>query len=240
VTTGARFLYSFAAVAAALLLQGCGDFPKDSQGTLERVRAGAPLKVGYSPSFPWVRAETGPDGPAGLEPDLIREWARENGIRLEWTQAGEGQIVEALAENELDVAVAGFTSASPHGAMIGMTQPYLTAPIVIAASPGSTLPDSYDGIEIRYDARRPEIAAAIAAVGAKPVAAGPRELRPIAAVYQPELAALGLQDSGEQLRTERRVIATAPSENALVLSLDRFLHARRAQIEQRLAAEAAR
>jgi hypothetical protein len=36
------------------------------------------------------------------------------------------------------------------------------------------------------------------------------------------------------------VIATAPSENALVLSLDRFLHARKDPIEQRLAAEVAR
>jgi len=224
------------ALALALLLHGCGEWPRDSQGTLDRVRAGAPLRVGYSIAHPWVHGGGYPDGPIGLEPDLIRDWARENRVRIQWVEGGESQLVEALANNELDVAVAGFTTRSPHGARMGTTQPYLKAPIVIGAVRGTPLPEDYDGVEIRYDARRPEFAAAISAIGAVPVPAAPGTLRPIAAVYRPELAVLGLQDTGEQLRTERRVIAAAPSENAIVLSLDRFLHARKRAIERQFGA----
>ncbi len=224
------------ALILVLLMQGCGEWPKDAQGTLDRVRAGGALRVGYSGALPWVHGGAAPDGPIGLEPDLIRQWAREHRVRIQWVEGGESQLVEALSNNELDVAVAGFTTSSPHGAMIGMTQPYLKAPIVIGAAPGTQLPEAYDGVEIRYDARRPDFAAAIAAIGATPVPAAPGGLRPIAAVYRPELGVLGLEDTGEQLRTEQRVIATAPSENALVLSLDRFLHARKQEIERQFGA----
>lgn len=222
-----------------LLLTGCGQFPRDAQDTLERAKSGVPLRVGWSAAEPWVR-RGGAEGPAGLEPDLIRDWAREEGVRLEWVEGGEGQIVEALQHNQADLAVAGLTMRTPHAASIGMTQPYLTAPIVIGAAPGVNVPDDWEGVQVRYDRRRPEFAAAVAAKKALPVPAAPGALRPYAAVYRPELPALGLSDTGTKLRTEKRVIASAPAENALALSLDRFLHARKAEIEARLASEARR
>jgi hypothetical protein len=61
-----------------------------------------------------------------------------------------------------------------------------------------------------------------------------------AAVYEPELGARGLRDTGKTLLTEKRVMAGAPAENALVLSLDKFLHERKAAIAGRVAAEARR
>ena len=230
----------FAGFALVAMLQGCGDFPRDSRDTLKRVEAGAPLRVGYSISEPWVRGGGSASGPAGVEPDLIRAWAREKGARIVWTQGSEGQLVEALAQNSVDVAVGGFLSTTPHGAMIGTTQPYLSAKIVIGAAPGAAAPEDWEKVPVRYDARRPEFAAAIAKAKAVPVAAGAGQLRPFAAVYEAELAALGLRPAGKTLRTEKRVIATAPAENALTLSLDRFLHPRKGAIEARLAAEARR
>jgi hypothetical protein len=71
-------------------------------------------------------------------------------------------------------------------------------------------------------------------------AADPGAMAPLAAAYAPELAARGLAPTGKTLRTERRVIATAPAENALALSLDRFLHGRGEEIGRLLAAEARR
>src|SRR5215207_4100543 len=75
-------------------------------------------------------------------------------------------------------------------------------------------------------------------LGAVPVAAEPEGMAPLAAAYAPELAALGLLPTGKTLATERRVVATAPAENALTLALDRFLLPRGEEIGQRLAAEA--
>jgi hypothetical protein len=121
-----------------------------------------------------------------------------------------------------------------------MTQPYLTSPIVIGASAGAIAPEDWKGIEVGYDGRRPQFAAAIAKAGAVPVAAPPGAPAPFAAVYRQELAALALSDTGKKLKTEKRVIAAAPAENALLLSLDEYLHAHKPRIEARVAAEARR
>ena len=228
------------ALGLALLLQGCGDFPKDSNETLKRAKAGEPLKVGYAAADPWVRDSGSPQGPGGIEPGLIREWAQANGARISWIKGGEGQLVEALGQNSVDMAVGGFLDNNPHGAMIGTTQPYLKVKIVIGAAAGATAPEDWKDVPVRYDARRPEFAAAIAQAKAVPVPSAPSQLRPFAAVYEPELPTLGLAATGKTLLTEKRVIATAAAENALTLSLDKFLHARKAAIEARLAAEAGR
>ncbi len=60
-------------LAAALALGGC-EYPRDPEGTLDRVRGGT-LRVGISPSEPWVTlAENEP--PAGVEVELVQEFAR--------------------------------------------------------------------------------------------------------------------------------------------------------------------
>ncbi len=226
-------------LALICLLGACSDFPKDAKETLEKARTGEPIIVGFSTSEPWV-GEAGPQGPSGIEPDLIRAWAQANGIRVDWIEGGETALVEALAQNNAHLALGGFLSNTPHGALIGTTQPYLTTPIVIGAAAGAVAPEDWEGVEVRHDGRRPEFAAAISKAGAVPVAAAPGALRPFAAVYRQELGALGLTDTGKTLKTEKRVIAAAAAENALVLSLDKYLHARKPQIEARVAAEARR
>lgn len=222
-------------LASLLPLTGCGDFPRDAKDTLKQVEAGRPLRVGWSTAEPWVKR--GPNGePAGLEPDLIRAWAAEHGMRVRWIEAGEAQLVEALGENTLDAAVAGFAKSAPWGARIGQTQPYLSPKLVIGARPGAGAPGDWDGVPVSYDPRRPQVAALIKAEGAVPVTGD----APFRAVYEPELGALGLISTGTTLITEQRTIAVPASENALALSLDRFLHARKGAIERRLAEEARR
>lgn len=227
--------------ALALAAAGCGEYPKDARGTLEQVRAGErPLRVGWSLAEPWVGAGAGDGGPAGVEPDLLRDWAGSVGARIEWVPGSEAQLVSALQGNALDVAVAGFADGGPWGAKIGQTQPYLKAVAVIAAAPGAATPRGWKGVEVRYDRRRPDLAAALRGVGAVPVPADAEATAPFAAAYEPELEALGLAPAGKTLATERRVIATAPAENALTLALDRFLQPRREEIGRRLAAGARR
>lgn len=227
-----------AILALFLTLAGCGDFPRDSEDTLERAKRGEPLTVGYSLAEPWVRA--GANGPGGLEADLVRAWAAETRVPLQWVEGGESQLVDGLHGGTLDLVVGGFTAKTPHGPKVGMTQPYFTAELVVGTVPGVPKPESLDKLDIRYDRRRPEFAAAIRGAGGNPIPADPGALRPIAAVYAPELGRLGLENSGKRLLKEKRVIATAPGENALALSLDKFLHAHRSEIEARLGAEAGR
>jgi len=111
-------------LALGLTLGARDDHPKDAQDTLEQGRGGQrPLRVGWSPAEPWVRAHAGPDGPGGLEPDLVRTWAASVGARIECVPGGEAQLMHALQRNALDVAVAGFTSSGPGAAGSGRPSP---------------------------------------------------------------------------------------------------------------------
>lgn len=223
----------FALLPAALLaLCACAQFPKDAEDNLREVEAGRPLRVGWSAAAPWVRAHPGGE-PGGIEPDLLRAWAAARGIRIQWVEAGEAQLVESLTENSLDVALAGFTTSAPHGGLIGMTQPYLTPKVVIGMARGAAAPESWDGVPVTYDPRQPELAGLLLRAGAVPTT-GPARYR---ILYEAELGAASLAASGTTLRTEKRTIATAPAANALTLALDRWLHANRPAIEARLARE---
>ena len=227
--------------ALAFALAGCGDFPRDAEGTLEHVRSGdRPLRVGWTAAEPWVRQAPGPDGPTGIEPDLVRAFAGTLRARIEWVQGSEAQLVRALQQNALDLAVAGFDEDAPWGGRTGRTQPYLRTEVVIGALEGVAAPSGWAGVEVRYDRRRPHLAGTIRAAGAVPVPADPGQLAPLGTAYGPELAALGLKATGKTLATERRVMATAPAENALALALDRFLKPREGEVQDRLVAEARR
>jgi hypothetical protein len=230
-----RSLVTLAFAAAA-----CEDFPRDSRGTLRQVLGGQrPLRVGWSRADPWV---TGTDeaGPGGLEPALVRRWADSSGATIQWIAAGEAQLVEGLQRHALDLAVAGMTDDAPWGSRIGQTQPYLEMELVVGVRRAVAVPPDWDGIEISHDRRRPEVAAAIRALGAVPVPAEPGAPGPLAAAWGAELEALGLQPSGKRLQQTRRVLATAPAESALTFALDRFLLPRQGEIRAMLAAQAGR
>ncbi|HYF19194.1 MAG TPA: transporter substrate-binding domain-containing protein [Ramlibacter sp.] len=163
-----RFLTRRMCLASGLaaLLPACGDFPRDAEDTLKSIRAGRPLRVGWSVAAPWVRA--GAPEPGGLEPDLVRAFAATLGARIEWRQASQEQLVEAVQQHAIDLLVAGLEESLPWSGRVGTTQPY-----------------------VEYAGRK-------------------------------------------------RVIALPPSENALALALDRFLHERKAWIWARLQEEVQR
>jgi polar amino acid transport system substrate-binding protein len=232
---GLRYLAILTALA--ILIAGCDGFPRDSHRTLERVRAGEPLRVGWVKVEPWVQVDSAGE-PAGIEPELIRAWAASLPARVEWIYGSEAQLAEALQGNALHIAVAGFAADTPWGGQIGQTQPYAETETVIGIAPGISAPASWHGAEIRYDCRRPQFAALISETGAKPICEDRGRLAPIAAVYAEELSGLGLRPTGTALGKEQRTIATAPAENALTLALDRFLHSREQAIKGRLASVA--
>lgn len=109
-------------VLAALLLAGCDSFPRDSAGTLDRVRGGE-LRIGVADNPPWVRFESG--RAVGLEPELIERWAKKLGARVSWRRGAEAELVEALHRREIDVLAAGLDSKTPYKSKLGLTQPYI-------------------------------------------------------------------------------------------------------------------
>ena len=114
-------------VVAALLLAGCGslvptDFPADPDGTLDRVRDGGVLRVGASPRPGWVEVGDGP--PSGREAELATGFADHLAVEVEWTVAGEEELVRLLEAGKIDLAVGGFTDTNAWVDKVGLTRAY--------------------------------------------------------------------------------------------------------------------
>lgn len=130
-------------VLAAGLLTGCGtSLPADPEGTLERVRDGQ-LRVGVSANAPWTETRDGAE-PAGIEPDLVREFAATLNARIQWSEGGEEKLVDELERGNLDIVLGGLTKDTPWAEKVAVTAPYTeatdgygeTRKHVIAAPPG--------------------------------------------------------------------------------------------------------
>ncbi|MEX5261682.1 transporter substrate-binding domain-containing protein [Kocuria sp. CPCC 205263] len=102
------------AVAAllAVLVTGCGSgFPKDPEGTLDRVRGGE-LQVGISERPPWTEvADSG--RPSGVEVELVEESAERIDAEAVRYPGAESDLIRSLESGDLDVVVAGLTDTSP-------------------------------------------------------------------------------------------------------------------------------
>lgn len=104
------------------LLLGCDVLPRDSAGTLERVRHGT-LRVGVADHAPWVIFKDG--RVSGIEPALLEAWAQRLDARIQWRRGAEAELVEALHRRELDVLAAGLDVRTPYSSKLALTQPYV-------------------------------------------------------------------------------------------------------------------
>lgn len=105
-----------------LSLAGCGtSIPTDPDGTLNRLRDGE-LRVGVSiePGLSW-ETDGEPDGPLI---DLVDDFADRIDADIEWTIAGEETLVGMLESGDLDLAVGGFSDATPWIDRAGVSRGY--------------------------------------------------------------------------------------------------------------------
>src|SRR5688500_3283109 len=148
--------WSLLAIVAALLC-GC-QFPRDTEGTLDRVRGGV-MRVGVTHVEPWVKLEGGE--PAGVEVELLQRFARTLDARVEWVEGSESELMEALHGRQLDVVIAGLTRRSEWQRVAALTRPFVTYQVVIAAPDRATadrLSEDLGGERIAVEANSPEAA----------------------------------------------------------------------------------
>jgi hypothetical protein len=128
--------------AALLAAAGCGDWPRDPEGTLERARGGV-LRAGAAEAAPVIvrGADGAPDGP---EAELVEAFAASIGARVEWRWGSADELLRALEQRELDVAAVGLTAKTPWKAHVGVTRPWLKREgeehvLAVAAGENATL-----------------------------------------------------------------------------------------------------
>jgi polar amino acid transport system substrate-binding protein len=221
-------LVALALVAA--LVCGC-DFPRDPEGTLDRVRGGV-MRVGVTPAEPFVSLNDDGD-PTGVEVELVRGFADTLDARVEWVTGSESDLMEALAGGQLDVVIAGLTRQSEWRRVAALTRPYLTTQVVIAApdeAQAEQLSEDLGGARIGVEANSPEAAkleqdtdAIAVPVDDLATADGPL------AVPDYLLDDLGLVRTDAELDEHEHAMAVPMGENAFLVALERFLLDREAE-----------
>jgi polar amino acid transport system substrate-binding protein len=215
---------------AAALLSGC-QFPRDTEGTLDRVRGGV-MRVGVTHAEPWVKLKGAE--PAGVEVELIERFAETLGARVEWVEGSESDLMEALHGRHLDVVIAGLTRRSEWQRVAALTRPYVTYEVVIAAPDRETaerLSEDLEGERIAVEANSPEAAkleedtdAEVVPVDDIAAVDGP------AAVPEYQLDDLGLVRTDAELDEHEHAMAVSMGENAFLVELERFLLDREAAL----------
>jgi polar amino acid transport system substrate-binding protein len=226
-----------ALLLAAALCAGC-QFPRDPEGTLDRVRGGV-MRVGVTHVDPWVKLEGGE--PAGVEVELLRRFARTLGAEIEWIEGSESDLMEALHGRQLDVVVAGLTRRSEWQRIAALTRPFVTYEVVIAAPDQETadrLSEDLEGAEIAVEAHSPEAAkleqdtdAEVMPVDDLAAVDGP------VAVPDYLLDDLGYVKTDAELDEHEHAMAVSMGENAFLVELERFLLDREAEAGELLERE---
>lgn len=121
-----RLLSVWASAFSILCLAGCAiTIPADPQGTLERVHDGE-LRVGVSPEPGLV--DTSGKVPTGPLPELVEDFATDIDADSKWTVASEETLVAKLEDDEIDLAIGGFTEKTPWIEQAGKTRGYSAIP----------------------------------------------------------------------------------------------------------------
>lgn len=211
-------------VLLALALPGCR-YPQDIEHTMERLQGGA-LEVGLTENPPWVvRRE---DGPAGLEPDIIRSLAERLNAEIRWHWGSEDRLLAALQHRQLDLVIGGLTNSSRLSQQAALTRPYYQSRYT-----GIPLPTSLEGLEVAIPPVN-HMYTALKERNAKPikVASITRAEGPVAGPTW-WLSAHGLVAGPWEIITDKQVMALPKGENAWMLALQRHLNGY-SNIEQRL------
>lgn len=208
-------------LALCALGAGC-DFPRDPEGTLDRVRDGT-LRVGVIEDPPWVRLGRGE--PTGFEPGLVREFANRLGAEVEWVEGTESDLAEALRGFQLDLVIGGLTRDWPHGKEAALTRPYIDTNVELGVPAGESAPDELGGVEIWVRAHSEEAAL----LKQEEEDAVPRffedldQVDGLALLPSYEIDVLGYERSGYILRDHEHAMAVPAGENAFLVELEKFL-----------------
>ena len=224
-------------LCAAVVTAGC-QYPRDPDGTLERVSDGGVMRVGVAEADPWVVMD-GDEPSGGAEVEIVRRFARDVGARLEWVHGSEEELVEAAKEGQIDLLIAGLTKRSRWKKDVAFTRPYVETRTVVGIPPGASFPDDFAGVPVAV-----ELGTAEEGLLEQRTDARARPLKDLAgarggpaAVPDYLLDDLELIESGTELAKDKHVMAAKLGENALLVRLERFLLNREAEIRRLLIEE---
>jgi polar amino acid transport system substrate-binding protein len=217
-------LAALAALAAGV--DGC-DLPRDSSGTLDRVRHGT-MRVGLITNPPWT-TDSGAPAP-GIEQRLVQELASRLSARVQWVRRPESELLAALHRRELDLVIGGLTSSAPWQKQVAFTRAYYTDTVAVGAPAGAPAAADLNGKTVAVESGS-AIAAELRGKGATPLPMEDVTQAPgLVAAPTWKLASMGRTSTGVELQQEQHVLAAPQGENAWLVQVEHLLHDRKSAI----------
>lgn len=217
-----------------VLLVGCAAPPVDPEGTLERVRGGT-MRVGITASEPWT--ELTPEGPAGIEVEIVTRFAEELDAEIEWVTGSEEELFGALKYSQVDLVIGGLGAKNPFSKEAALTHPYVTTQVVVAVPDPESVPEDIAGLQVDVEAGTEEAGvlfktdADVALVDDVTQSTGAR------AIDDWLLGDLELVDTGVTVTETDHVMAVRLGENGWLVRVEQFLLDHASEIQRLLEAE---
>lgn len=203
------------------ILPCCTDYPKDPRDTLNKVR-GDTLLVGYSSNSEWIKKDS--MGVSGYEAELVEGFANSIGAHVEWIEGPESELLPLVADGEYHLYASGLTKTTAWKKKVGLTKPYLTAPVVVGASPGMPVPDEIEDRQVGV-VKGTSIAKYIRKKGGMPKFIDSlTAYHGLVAAYPWQLEESGFTNTGIILHKEKHVIAVPKGENAFLKEFQQYLN----------------
>jgi polar amino acid transport system substrate-binding protein len=204
----------------ALTLAAACEFPRDVEGTLDRVRGGT-LRVGAIEGAPFI--VTDGEQVTGVEARLVEQLAGSLDADLEWVTGTSDDLLAALEHHSLDLVVGGLVSDDPWGSKVTFTLPYATSHLVVSVSRGTDPPSDIAGRPVAV----PSGTEAEGLLRKTDAEVQPVEqlddTEGLVAAHDWELDDLGLTKTNVELATSEHVFALPHGENAWLVELENFV-----------------
>ena len=104
------------AAAFCVALVGCGEFPRDSEGTLDRIKRDRTLIVGLA-------APLAPERLDGRAESLVQQIAAETGATVRLQQGHQEMLFDRLEQGEVDIVLGRFEAKSPWATLVSFGPP---------------------------------------------------------------------------------------------------------------------
>ncbi len=213
---------------AMVLFVACATPPVDPEGTLDRVEGGT-MRVGITASDPW--AELTPEGPAGIEVEIVERLAEELDAEIEWVPGSEEELFGALKYSQVDLVIGGLGAKNPFVTEAALTHPYLTTQVVVAVPESDDVPEDIAGLRVDVEAGIEAAGVLFKTDADVQVVDDVNQSTGARAVDRWLLDDLGLVETGVILTETDHVMAVRLGENGWLVRVERFLIAHADEIE---------
>jgi len=122
----------------------------DDRSTLDQVLERGELVIGTEPEFPPFESKNAQGNYVGFDMDMIREFAKDLGVKLRIEEMAFDSLPTALASGKIDLIVSGMTARPDRAESVTFTDPYFHTKLCLLVHKDSGIKTAKDANGKRF------------------------------------------------------------------------------------------